>query len=579
MGEKVSARNALCRNIFSLVVVLATVLLCLVACSDGTDSGLTEEKPTLKTELTAEEIYKKASLSVVEVTAESTNRVSTGTGFFIDNNGTLVTNYHVIKKCTSAKITLADGRSFVVNEVLGYSESKDLAILSIDCHNSIPLELRKAAVATGEKVYAIGSSLGLSGSMSEGIISTAEREIDGQIFIQTTTPISHGNSGGPLMDGAGMVVGITTASMTDGQNLNFAIPVSVIDSISRNSPTTLPEMFPQSVEWISECDFFYYDDDEAFVLVFQLSDEDEVPMSSKGKVDIRIVNDDGVTVYNKTHSFTEKDFFEWTENDTEALYLATIYIDPDDILLGTCAEGTVYFTVRGDDYYFDESTLSARGLPIKSHAYSQKVIAPTCTMEGYTTHTCTICGDTYTDSYIKATGHSWGSWITTSAPTVGKTGQEKRICSTCNASESRTIPALEEEKKEDDEPTAMIDLQFPQTPLYVNTIRFDVNTGQYGVSQTVRIDSISYRIDSFGYLYLYCSGEKTYDIEGQNSTYSCEMNWRLYDSDGYLIDYGWNYIAGLRVGEKFKNDKINVSLTKIVAGESYKLEVFDSSYE
>lgn len=326
--------------------------------------GLTEGAPLEKVELTAEEIYEKASPSVVEVTAESAREISTGTGFFIDNNGTIVTNYHVIEKCTSATITLADGRIFEVKKVLGYSESKDIAVLSTGCTNSIPLELRKTAVKTGEKVYAIGSSLGLTGSMSEGIISSAQRELDGQIFIQTTAPISHGNSGGPLMDSAGMVVGITTATFADGQNLNFAVPVSEIDTISRNNPTTLPELFPQNVKWISEWDFFYYDDDEEYVLVFQLSDEDEIPMSASGQVDIKIVNDDGITVYNKTRSFTEEDFYIWTEDDSTEWYLATISIKPDDIMQGTCFEGTVYFTVYGDDFAFEETTLYVSDLPV-----------------------------------------------------------------------------------------------------------------------------------------------------------------------------------------------------------------------
>ena len=108
--------------------------------------GLTEGSPLERVELTAEEIYEKVSPSVVEVTAESRSMTSTGTGFFIDNVGTVVTNYHVIEKCTSATITLTDGRAFTVKKVLGYSESKDIAILSTGCTNSIPLELRKTAV-------------------------------------------------------------------------------------------------------------------------------------------------------------------------------------------------------------------------------------------------------------------------------------------------------------------------------------------------------------------------------------------------------------------------------------------------
>lgn len=212
--------------------------------------------------------------------------------------------------------------------------------------------------------------------------------------------------------------------------------------------------------------------------------------------------------------------------------------------------------------------------PTHTHSYSKKVTAATCTEKGYTTHTCKVCGDTYTDSNKKATGHSWGSWVTVSAATVEKAGQEKRTCSVCKTKETRTIPALE-----DNTPTETISIQFPQTPLYVNTIKLNMNTGKYGVSHTIKINEFYYEIDSFGHLHIYCKGEKTYDIKGANSTYFCEMKWRLYDADGYLIDSGWDSVGSLKVGDKFKDHKINVSPIRVTPGTSYRLEIFDSSYE
>ena len=124
-----------------------------------------------------------------------------------------------------------------------------------------------------------------------------------------------------------------------------------------------------------------------------------------------------------------------------------------------------------------------------------------------------------------------------------------------------------------------ITVQNPNTPLYINTISFNASIGSYGISHTVRIDSFSYEIDMFGNLSIYCSGEKTYDIKGSSSTYFCEMNWRLYDSDGNLVDYGWDTVSGLKVGDKFKDHKINITTINITSGESYHLELFDSSYE
>ena len=447
---------------------------------DVDDTVDTTEPNNGNKELTAEELYEKVSPSVVEVTGESASMTSTGTGFFCDDEGTVITNYHVIEKCTTATITLSNGKSYTVNKVLGYSESKDIAILSTSCTSSIPLEIRKTAVKTGETVYAIGSSLGLTGSLSNGIISSAEREVEGHTYIQTTAPISSGNSGGPLLDNEGRVVGITTASFVDGQNLNLAIPVAQIDTISTKNPTTLAKMFPQTVEWISERDFFYYEDYDKFVLVFELADEDETTMSSSGTVEIRIVNDDGVTVYEKTRTFTESNFEEWTYNETIEKYLASIYINPNDITPGTSSEGKIYFVVYGDDYYFDESTLNAYDLPTKPIEITVDGLPQSVNYYGYN-------GKIYT---------------------------------------------------------------------------------------TTHIESVTYEIMYDDSLYIYFAGQKTYDYAGNNATNSCNFGWKLYDSEGYLIDSGTVYISNLTVGDKFRGE-IGYAWDCIEPGVSYKIVITD----
>lgn len=431
-------------------------------------------------ELTAEELYEKALPSVVEVTGESASMTSTGTGFFYDDKGTVITNYHVIEKCTTASITLSNGKSYIVNKVLGYSESKDIAILSTSCTSSIPLEMRKTAVKTGETVYAIGSSHRLTGSLSNGIVSFAQREVNGHTFIQTTAPISSGNSGGPLLDSEGRVVGIITASFGDGQNLNLAIPIAEINTISTKNPTTLAKMFPQTVEWISERDFFYYEDYDKFVLVFELADEDEITMSSSGTVEIRIVNNDGVTVYEKTRTFTESNFEEWTYNETIEKYLASIYINPNDITPGTSSEGKIYFVVYGDDYYFDESTLNAYDLPTKPVEITVEGLPQSVNYYGYS-------GKIYT---------------------------------------------------------------------------------------TTRIESVTYEIMYDDSLYIYFAGQKTYDYAGNNATNSCNFGWKLYDSEGYLIDSGTIYISNLTVGDKFLGE-IGYAWDCIEPGVSYKIVITD----
>ena len=211
--------------IYLLVFVL---IIPLTACSQKALSGA--------------DVYNLIAPSTVEITAKGRNFESTGTGFFIDTSGTVVTNYHVIEGCNEAKITISDGGEYDVLTVVGYNAELDLALLSTSHQNSKAVSFRDTAIHTGETVYALGSSLGLTGTFSEGVISTAERELDGIKYIQTTAPISSGNSGGPLVDETGKVIGITSAGFTDGQNLNLAIPASAIESIKGNASMTLNEV-------------------------------------------------------------------------------------------------------------------------------------------------------------------------------------------------------------------------------------------------------------------------------------------------------------------------------------------------
>jgi serine protease Do len=118
--------------------------------------------------------------------------------------------------------------------VLGYSEDYDLAIINIDAVTE-HLTVNKGGVSVGEVVYALGSPRGLTGSLSEGIVSSASRLIDGVDYIQITAPVSNGNSGGPLINEYGEVMGANTFMVADGQNLNFAVNISQYPKVDINN--------------------------------------------------------------------------------------------------------------------------------------------------------------------------------------------------------------------------------------------------------------------------------------------------------------------------------------------------------
>ena len=146
-----------------------------------------------------------------------------GSGFFIDSRGVVVTNSHVIEGASNIVVSLSNGAFFPVQKVALVDKRIDLAILEVDGRNLPLLKLADdKEVVVGQPVVAMGHPLGYQNSVSSGIVS-AVREMDGRTLVQTTTPISSGNSGGPLLDARGLVVAVNTLSDTKGQNINFAI--------------------------------------------------------------------------------------------------------------------------------------------------------------------------------------------------------------------------------------------------------------------------------------------------------------------------------------------------------------------
>jgi hypothetical protein len=158
-----------------------------------------------------------------------------GSGFFVDSQGTLITNHHVIKNAASASVRTSDGAYYLVKGVLADDAEHDLAVLKVEGRNFKPLPLGDSTkVRLGDRVIAIGSPLGLESTVSDGIVSGLREDGDSEV-IQTTAPISHGSSGGVLLNSRGEVIGVTTFFSREGQNINFAIPSNNIRPLLMSS--------------------------------------------------------------------------------------------------------------------------------------------------------------------------------------------------------------------------------------------------------------------------------------------------------------------------------------------------------
>jgi len=200
------------------------------------------------TSLNAEQIYASANRSIV--TLQGTQAVNSfygnqpesilGSGFVVNYSGSyyVITNYHVAGTTSNLTVTFSNGDAYPA-KVIGSDPYADLAIVSVQAPTSefYPLTLStSSSLLVGDSVVAIGDPYGLTGSMTQGIVSQLGRTIQDETsgnysianVIQFSAPINPGNSGGPLLNANGQVVGITTASVTSSQGLGFAIPSDTI---------------------------------------------------------------------------------------------------------------------------------------------------------------------------------------------------------------------------------------------------------------------------------------------------------------------------------------------------------------
>jgi S1-C subfamily serine protease len=219
-------------------------------------------------------LFREASPSVVHITVIAVQRdlftlnlyqipEGTGSGFIWDNNGNVITNFHVIQNADAAQVTLADQSTWKARRV-GVAPDKDLAVLRIDAPanklRAIPVGTSKD-LQVGQNVYAIGNPFGLDLSLTTGVISALGREIESvtrrpiQGVIQTDAAINPGNSGGPLLDSAGRLIGVNTAIYSPSgasAGIGFAIPVDTVNRIVpeliRSGKVTRPGMGIQIAE-------------------------------------------------------------------------------------------------------------------------------------------------------------------------------------------------------------------------------------------------------------------------------------------------------------------------------------------
>ncbi|MDC0749237.1 S1C family serine protease [Polyangium mundeleinium] len=227
----------------------AAAVPAVVDASAPVDAGTpVDAGATGKADKTPAELFRDLSPSVVTIFVKKGEAQGGGTGFLIDEAGVVVTNHHVIEGATSARIKFENGAAYHDIQVLVDNREVDLALLAIDLKQPLeggappdakPLDLGDSEkIVVGERAIAIGNPLGLEHTLTDGLVS-ARRLHEGRQWIQISVPISPGNSGGPLFNMRGEVIGINTAqfggAFAGAQNLNLAVPVNELKRLVKSS--------------------------------------------------------------------------------------------------------------------------------------------------------------------------------------------------------------------------------------------------------------------------------------------------------------------------------------------------------
>ncbi len=274
--------------VFFLVALGITGYACVAAGSsrhsDGHGREVTPRGALRPEELHLTQLFQTASRSVAHITSMSLRRSFTrdvyrvpegsGSGFVWDRDGHIVTNYHVVQNGESFQVVLADESTFAA-KLVGIAPYKDLAVLKIEAPAAVlaPLDLGTSSdLLVGQGVYAIGNPFGLDQSLTQGVISALGREITSRMrttiydVIQSDAAVNPGNSGGPLLDSAGRLIGLNTAIFSPtgaSAGISFSIPVDTVRRIVpdliayghvqkpvigfRPYPQQLPRYFPTGV--------------------------------------------------------------------------------------------------------------------------------------------------------------------------------------------------------------------------------------------------------------------------------------------------------------------------------------------
>ena len=271
-----------------------------------------------------EDIYRIASLStvIIEAVNKKGEKFSTGSGFIISADGLIATAHHVIEKAYALCITLPDGRVTNASSIVGFDEGRDIALIRVAAEEPLEfLEIETDPVIPGEEAFSYGIPLGfLDGSFSSGVVSSNLRDVaidelsdESYKVVQFTAPISSGNSGGPLLNSHGKVIGVITSKYVYGEALNIATYIEELANIDTSYERSVADFYADTVYYQVKFGELDYDESE-----------------NNGGADSANETDNGHTVYGTT-SYRDYDIFTFTVRGTESARVTIAYVTAENL--------------------------------------------------------------------------------------------------------------------------------------------------------------------------------------------------------------------------------------------------------
>jgi serine protease Do len=233
-------------------VLVGLTLIHVLGCSPRQDAISAPRSATPEIDPRSTGVHSPADIAARSTPAIVSIRTehSLGTGFVVSNDGLVASNLHVVAGNSKIMVTLSDHREFEVVEVFNGDRERDLVILRIEAHKLPSVSLGDSgAIRPGDAVVAIGHPLGLEDTVSNGLVSGIRKVDDNLTVLQISAPIAPGSSGGPIFNDHGEVIGVATAILLGGQNINFGVPIVYVkELLKRPSPVSLEAFATATLE-------------------------------------------------------------------------------------------------------------------------------------------------------------------------------------------------------------------------------------------------------------------------------------------------------------------------------------------